>query len=146
MAGSDLSQEALWQRVAGRREGVLATLGPDGTPHLSNVYYLADPATRILRLSTTTGRAKGRNLLRDPRAALYVPGEDFFNYTVAEGRFDVAVATVVGEPAIDELYAVHAASGAAGDRPAFDRRMIRHRRMLVRAEIRRLYGLVHPAA
>lgn len=132
--------------MASRREGVLATLGPGGVPQLSNVYYLADPAGRTLRLSTTADRAKGRNLLRDPRAALYVPGDDFFNYTVAEGTFSVAVASVPGEPTIDELHTVHAASDAAGDRPAFDHRMIRHRRMIVRAEITHLYGLVHPAA
>ncbi|HSA51026.1 MAG TPA: pyridoxamine 5'-phosphate oxidase family protein, partial [Yinghuangia sp.] len=101
------SQEALWEMVAGAREGVLATIGRDGLPHLSNVYYVPETGpdgSRIIRISTTTVRAKGRNLLRDPRAVLHVAGRDFFNFTVAEGTVSLGEAKVPGEPAIDELY------------------------------------------
>jgi Pyridoxamine 5'-phosphate oxidase len=58
---------ALWDIVTNNHEGILATIKPDGTPHLSNVYYVVDPELRLIRISTTAARTKGRNLLRDPR-------------------------------------------------------------------------------
>ena len=75
----------LWRVIEGGRNGVVATVGADGTPQLSNIYYLADAAAGLIRFSTTTARAKGRNLQRVPRAALHVAGKDFFNFAVAEG-------------------------------------------------------------
>ena len=68
-----------------RQQGVLATIKADGAPQLTNVLYVADPATRVVRVSTTADRAKGRNLARDPRAALHVSGEDFWHYAVGRG-------------------------------------------------------------
>ena len=63
-----------WQIIASGRNGILATVNEDGTPQLSNIYYLADPAASRIRFSTTTTRTKGRNLVRFPRAALHVAG------------------------------------------------------------------------
>ncbi|WP_106401460.1 TIGR03618 family F420-dependent PPOX class oxidoreductase [Actinocorallia populi] len=136
------AQADLWKIVAARREGILATVGQDGTPQLSNVYYVADPEARTIRVSTTTRRVKGRNLLRDPRAVLHVPGEDFFNFAVAQGTATTAIATTPGDAAIDELHAVHSALEAGEERPAFDRKMIEHGRMVVRISVTRLYGQV----
>ncbi|WP_436789103.1 PPOX class F420-dependent oxidoreductase [Yinghuangia sp. YIM S10712] len=139
------SQEALWEMVAGAREGVLATIGRDGLPHLSNVYYVPETGpdgSRIIRISTTTVRAKGRNLLRDPRAVLHVAGRDFFNFTVAEGTVSLGEAKVPGEPAIDELYSVDRVFNGEQERPAFDEKMIRDHRMIVRIDVTKLYGLV----
>ena len=139
--------EALWGIVAGAREGVLATIGGDGLPHLSNVYYVPDagPADkrRVIRVSTTVTRAKGRNLLRDCRAVLHVPGPDFFNFAVVEGAVSLRPATVAGEAAIDELYAVNTVFNGPAERPAFDHRMIRDGRMIVQIEVTKLYGLIH---
>lgn len=59
----------LWDMVCAAREGILATIGADGMPHLTNVNFLADADARVVRFTTTTDRAKGRNLLRDPRAS-----------------------------------------------------------------------------
>ncbi len=39
-------EDALWELVAGRREGVLATLHSDGRPQLSNVLYLLEDVDR----------------------------------------------------------------------------------------------------
>jgi PPOX class probable F420-dependent enzyme len=135
-------QDALWEIVAGSRHGILATIGADGMPQLSNVYYVADLTHRVVRISTMTARTKGRNLLRDPRAALHVPGRDFFNFAVAEGDVTLAVATDPGDPATDELYAVHAVFNGEEERPAFDHRVIADQRMIVRLTVTKVYGLV----
>jgi PPOX class probable F420-dependent enzyme len=59
-----------------RRNGVLVALKRDGRPQLSNITYtLGDDG--VVRISITADRAKYTNLLRDPRASLYVGKEDF---------------------------------------------------------------------
>ncbi|MCK9931007.1 TIGR03618 family F420-dependent PPOX class oxidoreductase [Frankia sp. Mgl5] len=139
------SQDALWEAVTSRNEGILATIGETGLPHLSNVYYVADAERRLVRVSTTGVRAKGRNLLRDPRAVLHVPGGDFFNFAVAEGEVTLAVPSAPGDEATDELYAVHSVFNGAAERPAFDHQMLEASRMVMRLEVNRLYGLLHRA-
>jgi hypothetical protein len=60
------SQLELWQIIASRQHGVLATTRADGAPQMSNVLYVPEDATHVLRLSTTADRFKSRNLERDP--------------------------------------------------------------------------------
>ncbi|MGO8863047.1 MAG: PPOX class F420-dependent oxidoreductase [Acidimicrobiales bacterium] len=134
--------EELWRLVVEGRDGVLATINGDGTPHLSNIYYLADQASRTIRISTTTDRAKGRNLRRDPRAALHVSGADFVHFAVAQGAVTLAIAQEPGDAATDELFEVHRALGAASDRSGFDQEMLANHRMVVRLSVDRLYGLL----
>ncbi len=136
--------EELWAIIAAGRNGVLATIGRDGTPQLSNVYYLADPTRDLIRLSTTTTRAKGRNLLRSPRASLHVAGEDFFNYAVAEGEASFAIASEPNDATVEELFEVHSALGAASERDGFGAEMVGAHRMVVRIAVSRVYGLVRP--
>lgn len=142
-SGED-EHEALWEIVTGAREGVLATIGGDGLPHLSNVYYVPEDGQFMIRISTTVTRAKGRNLQRDCRAVLHVPGPDFFNFAVVEGIVSLSPATVVGGSAIDELHVLNTAFNGPAERPGFDHRMIRDGRMIVRIEVTKLYGLIHP--
>src|SRR5438105_15302906 len=92
--------ERLWEIIRGEREGVLATIRAGGMPHLSNVYYLVDPSSDTVRMSTTTVRAKGRHLQHDPRAALYVAGADFLKFAVAEGQVSLDIAEQPGDAAI----------------------------------------------
>ena len=131
----------LWQIIEDNRDGVLATIRANGTPHLSNVYYLADAASRTIRLSTTTDRVKGRHLLRDPRASLYVAGSDFLKFAVAEGPVSLMIAKEPGDAANNELFEVHRRLGAASDRAGFDDEMISNNRMVVRLHVERVYGL-----
>ena len=49
---------------------VLSTLGPDGSPQSSPVWFLVDDMK--LQVSTAKGRAKCRNLLRDSRLSLTI--------------------------------------------------------------------------
>lgn len=137
-----MTSDDLWQLIRSGRNGIMATINPDGSPHLSNVYYLADTSERAVRISTTTVRAKGRNLLRDPRAALHVSGPDFFHFAVAEGDVSLAIARQPGDAATNELFEVHALLGAASDREGFDEKMIAEGRMVVRMAVTRLYGLL----
>lgn len=137
------SQPELWQLVIADRQGVLATINRDGSPQLSNVLYLADPATRTVRISTTDDRAKARNLARDRRAALHVTGEDFWHYAVAHGQASCSpVAAVPGDQATDELFAVHAALYGALNRASFDEEMINHGRIVIRLHVARLTGVI----
>ena len=126
--------------IAAGRDGVVATVNEDGTPQLSNIYYLADPDAALVRFSTTTTRVKGRNLLRFPRATLHVAGRDFYNFAVAEGDVSVAVATAPDDAAVDELFAIHSALGAAAERDGFGERMVTDHRMAVSIAVTRLYG------
>jgi len=135
------SQSArLWHIVEGSRNGVVATVAADGTPQLSNIYYLADASARLIRFSTTTVRTKGRNLLRVPRAALWVAGKDFFNFAVAEGDVSLAAATAADGAAVDELFEVHRALGAVSERESFGEAMVADQRMVVTIHVTRVYG------
>ncbi|MEU9828859.1 PPOX class F420-dependent oxidoreductase [Micromonospora chersina] len=59
--------------TAGTRTGKLATVRADGSPHVAPVWFVLDGDDLIFN----TGRSsvKGRNLVRDPRAALSVDEE-----------------------------------------------------------------------
>lgn len=136
-------QDELWELVTSSQQGVLATINPDGSPQLTNVLYVADPSTWVIRVSTTANRAKGRNLARDPRAALHVSGEDFWHYAVAEGPVTVSeVASIPGDDAIGELLEVHSCFYGEIDRAAFDEEMITNQRLVVRLQVTHLYGVM----
>src|SRR5664279_1366584 len=79
--GIDLDQAFAF--AGQHRQGVLATLKRDGRPQLSNILYLARERYAV-RISVTNGRAKTKNLRRDPRASLHVTRGDFFAYVVLE--------------------------------------------------------------
>jgi PPOX class probable F420-dependent enzyme len=143
------AHDRLWSAIADGREGILSTVGADGTPHMTNVFYLADESStgdRVIRVSTTSLRAQGKNVLARPRAALHVAGADFFDFAVAQGSVSVAQPQAVGDDATDELFDVHRRLKArVSKRPGFDERMIADRRMVLRIAVTRVYGLHHPA-
>src|SRR5690242_2417209 len=63
--------------LAGSRKLQLATINPDGTPHLVTMFYVMQDG----RIAFWTYRAsqKARNLARDPRVTCLVEdGEDYF--------------------------------------------------------------------
>jgi PPOX class probable F420-dependent enzyme len=137
-----MTTEPLWDIVAGSRNGILATIGEDGTPQLSNIYYLSDPSDRLIRFSTTTVRTKGRNLLRDSRATLLVAGRDFFNFAVVSGSAALAVPREPDDAAVDKLFAIHDDLGAATDRDGFGHQMLADHRMAVELRVERIYGQI----
>ena len=140
-------QDELWEVIAASRHGTLATVGKDGAPQLSNVLYVADHNTRVVRISTTADRVKARNLGRDARAALYAVGEDFWHYAVGSGTATLSgVATAPGDQVTDELATLHSAFYGEIDRAALDAEMIKNKRLVIRLGISRLNGVIAPGA
>jgi PPOX class probable F420-dependent enzyme len=124
-------------------QSMLATLRSDGKPQLSNVVHAVDENGTI-RLTITADRAKYRNLLRQPWAALKVDGESFWSYAVLEG--DVTMSDIAAEPhdaAVDEMVEVYRAiSGEHPDWDDYRRAMVTDRRVVVRLTPTRAYGLL----
>ena len=137
-----MTAKRLWEIIAEERKGILATIGKDGVPQLSNVYYLAHPSTQMVRFSTTTHRIKGRNLLRDPRASLHVPGRDFFNFAVVAGPAWLAVAQEPDDDAVEKLFEIHVALGAVSEREGFGEDMVTNHRMAVELHAEHIYGQI----
>ncbi len=137
----------LWELILGGRQAILATIAADGRPQMTNVLYVIDPRTRVIRISTTADRVKARNLSRDPRAALHVGGDDFWAYAVAEGTTTLsAVASTPGDEAVQELRAVHTAFYGEQEQEAFSATMIANRRLVIRLEPDNVYGVIAPSA
>jgi PPOX class probable F420-dependent enzyme len=134
--------EALWKIVGSERNGILATIGEDGLPQLSNIYFLSDASTRLIRFSTTTDRVKGRNLLRDPRASLHVAGSNFFNFAVVAGSTSSAVALDPDDDAVEKLFEIHTELGAASERAGFGEEMLANHRMAVELHVEHIYGQI----
>lgn len=135
--------EAGLELLRTQRTGVLVTLKRDGRPQLSNVSFTYDDATRLIRVSATDGRAKTRNLRREPRASFYVSAPDQRTYVVVEG--DAAITPVAGDPhdaTVDELVEVYRA--IVGEHPDWDdyrEAMVRDGRLVISLRAGRGYGL-----
>ncbi|GIW12236.1 MAG: PPOX class F420-dependent enzyme [Dehalococcoidia bacterium] len=79
----------------------LATINPDGSPQLSQVWV--DTDGQYLLVNTAAGRQKVRNVRRDPRVALQViDPRDAYRLFVAQGRV-VEITTVGADEHIDRL-------------------------------------------
>ena len=94
--------------VSDNRNGMLIALKADGRPQSSNIAYgmgTGADAGKVL-ISVTDGRAKTKNLRRDPRASLHVNRDDFWAYVVLEA--DVEMTPVAASPdddTVDQLVA-----------------------------------------
>jgi len=132
--------ESLLDRIGTHGLGVLVTIKRDGRPQLSNVTYVFD-GTRV-RVSLTDGRAKTKNLRRDPRATLEVTSPDGWSWATIEGT-----ATLIGPgtdphgPEVEALVDYY--RKAAGEHPDWDEyraAMVADRRVLMEMSIDRVYG------
>jgi PPOX class probable F420-dependent enzyme len=129
-------------RARSQRLGVLTTVKRDGRPQLSNITYsVGDDG--VIRISVTDGRAKTKNLRRDPRASLYVGRNDGWAYVVLEGETTLsAVAAAPDDEAVEELEALYRA--VQGEHPDWDEyraAMVKDRRLVVRFVPSRAYGM-----
>lgn len=125
-----------------KRNGVLTTIKRDGRPQLSNIsYQVGDDG--VIRISVTEGRAKTRNLRRDPRASLYVTQEDFWAYVVIEARAELGPpAADPHDDAVEELIALY--RSIAGEHPDWDEyraAMVTDRRVVLKLHPERAYGM-----
>jgi PPOX class probable F420-dependent enzyme len=120
----------------------LITIKRDGRPQVSNVTYHYDEGKRLVRVSLTDGRAKTRNLRRDPRASLYVTTPDLWRYLVVEATAELSpVAREVDDPTVGELVELYRA--IHGDHPDWDEyrtAMVDDQRLVLRLSLQRVYG------
>jgi PPOX class probable F420-dependent enzyme len=127
--------------VRPRRNGVLTTLKRDGRPQLSNIAFLADDGG--VRISVTDSRAKTRNVRRDPRVSLYVPGDDFWHWVVIEGTATAGPpAAAPDDPVVEDLIALY--RDLAGEHPDWDdyrRAMVDDGRLVLHIAPERAYGM-----
>ncbi|MEV7654795.1 TIGR03618 family F420-dependent PPOX class oxidoreductase [Streptomyces anulatus] len=136
-----LSDEALSALLGRQQFGTLATNKRSGHPHLTTMVYSWDPASRIVRFSTTADRVKIKHLRRDPRAALHVPGGDVWSFAVAEGEAEVSGSTTEPGDAVGrELLGMVPAAGRPADEAAFFEELVAERRVVIRLKVDRLYG------
>ncbi|WP_454196227.1 PPOX class F420-dependent oxidoreductase [Nocardia sp. Marseille-Q1738] len=125
------------------RRSVLTTIRRNGRPQLSNVLHVVGADGRI-RISITADRAKYRNLVRDPWAALHVTRDDFFAYAVLEGTVELTpVAAAPDDPTVDALVDYYrAASGEHPDWDEYRNAMVADRRALVLFTPTHAYGML----
>jgi PPOX class probable F420-dependent enzyme len=136
---------SLLDRIGTHGLGVLVTLKRDGRPQLSNVTYVFD-GERI-RVSLTDGRAKTKNLRRDPRASLYVDGRGGRSYVVLEGKAELSpVAADPYDDVVEELVDYYRrASGEHPDWEEYRRAMVTDRRLVFSMTIDHAYGMPTPS-
>jgi PPOX class probable F420-dependent enzyme len=108
----------------------LGTVGPDGRPQLSEVWFLAEGDT--VRLSLNTTRQKTRNLMADPAANLFVL--DLANpYRYLEIRGDAEIMPDDAYEFADRLGAKYNADLRGHDKPGEERVMVTIRPVRVNA-------------
>jgi|SRR6478672_5416354 len=136
------NEDALLASLAAGHRGVLATIRGDARPQLSNVVHTLDPASKLIRISTTHDRVKTRNLNRDPRATYYAPGSDFWTFAVADTTADLSpVAQTADEAVVNELVEVYRA--ITGEHPDWDEYravMVEEKRLVIRLQVVSIYG------
>ncbi|MFJ4336850.1 TIGR03618 family F420-dependent PPOX class oxidoreductase [Streptomyces sp. NPDC088915] len=136
-----LSDDALSELLSTQRFGTLATNKSSGHPHLTTMLYSWDAGERVVRFSTTADRVKVKQLRRDPRASVHVPGGDVWSFAVAEGEAEVSgVTTVPGDAVGRELLAMIPESARPEDEDAFLTQLVAERRVVIRLKVSRLYG------
>jgi PPOX class probable F420-dependent enzyme len=65
---------------------VLGTLYPDGSPHLTTMWYLLEDDGTIL-MNTRAGRVKDRHMRRDPRISVCVADE--YTFVTLSGSVEI---------------------------------------------------------
>ena len=137
----DLTDAVTFARA--RKQGVLATIRSNGRPQLSNIAYVPGEGDTFL-ISVTDDRAKTANLRRDPRASLYVLGDNFYQYVVIEARAELSpVAADPNDATVEALIRYY--EGASGAHPNWDEyraAMIDDKRIALTLRPERAYGLI----
>ncbi|WP_338492668.1 PPOX class F420-dependent oxidoreductase [Streptomyces sp. SJL17-4] len=136
-----LSDDELSELLSTQQFGTLATNKSSGHPHLTTMLYSWDPEARVVRFSTTADRVKAKQLRRDPRAAVHVPGGDVWSFAVAEGEAEVSETTTMpGDATGRELLAMIPQAAKPEDENAFLEQLVAERRVVIRLKVTRLYG------
>ena len=128
--------------VRPRRQGVLTTIRANGRPQLSNIMFVTRDDGSIM-ISVTDDRVKTRNLRRDPRASLYVLGDNFWQYVVLEAVAELSpVAADPHDATADRLVEYY--KGGVGEHEDWEEyraAMVKDRRLVLTLRPERAYGL-----
>lgn len=112
--------------------GVLTTLRPDGSPHLSVVF--ASVVDDSLWISSTQGRVKTRNVRRDPRVAF---ASGLRPWAAVEGTATIHD----GHDVLERLRTYYrTARGEHPDWDDYDRAMVEEQRLVIEITPARAYG------
>ena len=137
----ELSDALAFARV--NTHSVLTTIRVNGRPQLSNVlHHVSDDG--LIRISITADRAKYKNLVREPWAALHITQADFWAYAVIEGDAELSpVSTVPGDATGQELADLYRAM--QGEHPDWDEyfaAMVKDERQVLRIRPTHAYGML----
>lgn len=131
-----------------RRQGVLVTIGSSGRPQLSNILFVPwgdddGAGAGDVGISVGNERVKVRNLRRDPRASLYVLGDNFWQWVVLEGTASLsAVAEDPHDATVDALVEYY--RKGQGEHPNWDEyrdAMVKEERLIITVRPERAYGV-----
>ena len=133
--------------VSTNRNGILIALKSDGRPQSSNIAYTmgaGDDAGKIL-ISVTDGRAKTKNLRRDPRASLHVNRDDFWAYVVIEADVELTtVATTPGDGTVDQLVDYYrSVAGEHSNWEEYRQAMVDDARLILKLTPTHAYGMLN---
>jgi PPOX class probable F420-dependent enzyme len=128
--------------ASARNFGVLGTIRRDSRPQLSNIMYVVVGGD--FRISLTEMRAKTKNLRRDPRCTLYVPGDDHWNFVVLDGEASLTdVASVPDDDTVEQLVDYYRrGTGEHPDWDDFRATMVRDQRLLATLRPTTAYGML----
>ncbi|MFF5897308.1 PPOX class F420-dependent oxidoreductase [Streptomyces argenteolus] len=142
MTDFEPERAALLQLFGEHDGGVLVTLKRDGRPQLSNVNHAYYPAEGVIRVSITEGRAKTRNLRRDPRASYHVTSDDRWAWSVADATAELTPpAEDPHDATVEQLITLY--RDVRGEHPDWDdyrRAMVQDRRVVLTLRIEHVYG------
>ena len=136
----DLERAVDFARAINR--SVLITIRRSGRPQLSNVLHQVS-GDGIIRISITADRAKYKNLVREPWAALHVTSDDFYAYAVLEGGVELTPPAAAPDDAtVEELVTYYRdAVGEHENWDAYRAAMVADRRVIARFRPDRAYGM-----
>ncbi|MFD4689643.1 PPOX class F420-dependent oxidoreductase [Streptomyces sp. NPDC058463] len=142
MTDIEPGREALLRLVGEHDGGVLVTLKQDGRPQLSNVNHAYYPDEGVIRVSITEGRAKTRNLRRDPRASYHVTSDDRWAWTVVDATAELTpFAADPHDATVEQLITLY--RDVRGEHPDWDdyrQAMVQDRRVVLTLRIEHVYG------
>jgi PPOX class probable F420-dependent enzyme len=126
-----------------RKQGVLVTIRREGRPQISNLIYAMDDRG-VARISSTDDTAKVKNLRRDPRCSLYVPGDNFWEWVVIEATAELsAVAQALDDDVVEGLITLYrSVSGEHPDWDEFRQAMAQDKRLIIQVQPERAYGML----
>ncbi len=128
--------------IADTSIAILATIKANGLPQLSPVTSVYDREADTIYVSMTDGRAKTRNLRRDPRAAIEYTSADGFTWTTAEGTAElIGPSSDPDGPEVDALVDYYRlGAGEHPDWAEYREVMVSDRRVLLKLAVTRVYG------